>query len=203
VALPICAAVVGAGRRCRQRHGAQHGAARRSSAQPWVPRRCVSIVVARRNQADGGGGASPRVATALSPCGDDVWPAALGGVVLRSSAASAVWRRRWRRGLPAATVVAPLLWQRAPASLGSDGPRRAWLGLLVTAGCTWCMVAAGRRGDAEVLPGEGGGWIPSVQPRLVDRWIEVGRWSTLLLRGAILDSLLSVGEPKCDSLQRI
>jgi hypothetical protein len=65
------------------------------------------------------------------------------------------------------------------------------------------MVAAGRRGDAEVLPGEGGGWIPSVQPRLVDRWIEVGRWSTLLLRGAILDSLLSVGEPKCDSLQRI
>jgi hypothetical protein len=44
---------------------------------------------------------------------------------------------------------------------------------------------------------------PLSSPVLVDWWIEVGQWSALPLRGIISDSLLSVGEPKGDSLKRV
>jgi hypothetical protein len=41
------------------------------------------------------------------------------------------------------------------------------------------------------------GTSPS-SPVSVDQWIEVGQWSTLLLRGGISGSLLVGGEPKGD-----
>jgi hypothetical protein len=65
--------------------------------------------------------------------------------------------------------------------------RGAWslLGVVVTPRSYQVKAAAGSPPSSPVL------------------WIEVGQWSTLLLRGAILDSLLSVGEPKGDSLQHI
>jgi hypothetical protein len=100
------------------------------------------------------------VATALSPCGGDVWPAALGGVVLRSPAASTAWRRRWWRPC----YGSELRPRSAQIGLGGHG----WAcSRQQAAGGAWS--AARRRSGADVLPGEGGCWIPSVQPRLVDQ----------------------------------
>jgi hypothetical protein len=80
-------------------------------------------------------------------------------------------RRRWRRGLPAAAVAPLLCSEPRPrsAQMGLGGPGRACSRQQAARGA-WS--AAGRRGGAGVRPGDGGGWIPSVQPRLggsVDR----------------------------------
>jgi hypothetical protein len=93
------------------------------------------------------------------------------------------------------------------ASLGLARLRWAWAGLAGLACYSRLRVVPGRLLGVVVAPvssqATAAAGSPPSSPVSVDRWIEVGRWSALLLRAVFSGSPLSVGEPKGDSLQRV